>query len=130
MTPQLVDHAQADSCIVIVAVTVNKKSHDVAWRRTVCLIVAVAVAIISQSYCERRLSRLPAQPIELTLITFWSTLHICRVLLTIWRDLKLSFMYFKSRILVLQSFFGQAAAYQADINLVAIYHHSRYMYWQ
>jgi len=25
-------------------------------------------------------------------------------------------MYFKSRILVLQSFFGQAAAYQPDIN--------------
>ena len=95
MTPQLVGHAQADSCIVIVAVTiVNKKSHDVAWRHTVCLIVAVAV--ISQSYCERRLSRLPAQPIELTLITFWSTLYICIVLLTIWRDLKLSFMYLKT----------------------------------
>jgi len=124
MTPQLVGQAHTDSCIVIVAVTiVNKKSHDVAWRRTVCLIVAVAV--ISQSYCERRLSRLPAQPIELTLITFWSTLYICRVLLTIWRDVKVSFMYFKSRILVLQSLFGQAPAYQPDINLVAIYHHSR-----
>ena len=67
MTPQLVDHAHTYSCIVIscnlvkprrkmnmyisgcshiaVAVTtVNTKSHDVAWRRTV-----VAVAVTAQS---------------------------------------------------------------------------------